>query len=47
MEVTKNIRSAKRGVAPGPSGMTFDHLRPILDSPRDTHVLFLVAEIMA
>ena len=44
---TKNIRSAKRGVAPGPSGMTFDHLRPILDSPRDTHVLFLVAEIMA
>ena len=27
--------------------MTFDHLRPILDSPRDTHVLFLVAEIMA
>ena len=29
------------------TGMTFDHLRPILDSSRDTHVLFLVAEIMA
>ena len=42
---TKNIRSTKRGVAPGPSGMTFDHLRPILDSPRDTHAL--LAEIMA
>ena len=27
--------------------MTFDHLRPILDSSRDTHALFLVAEILA
>ena len=44
---SKNIRSSKRGVAGGPSGMTFDHLRPMLDSPRDTHVLFLVAEILA
>ena len=43
----KNIRSSKRGVAGGPSGMTLDHLRPILDSPRDTHVLCLVAEILA
>ena len=45
--LAKNIRSSKRGVAGGPSGMTFDHLRPMLDSPRDTHVLFLVAEILA
>ena len=27
--------------------MTFDHLRPILDSTRETHLLFLVAEILA
>ena len=35
---TKTVSPAKRGVAPGPSGMTFEHLRK---------VLFLVAEIMA
>ena len=45
-QFTKNLRSTKRGVAPGPSEQTFDHLR-ILNSSRDTHVLFLVAEIMA
>ena len=28
----KNIRSSRRGVAGGPSGMTFDHLRPMLDN---------------
>ena len=44
---TKNVRSARRGAASGPSGMTFDHLRPLLDSTRDTHLLFLVAEILA
>ena len=40
----RNVRSAKRGAAGGPSGMTCDHLRPLLDSPRDLHTLFLVAE---
>ena len=43
----KNIRSSKRGVAGRPSGMTFNHLRPMLESPSDIHVLFLVAEILA
>ena len=37
----------EEGVAGGPTGMTFDLLRPILDSPRDTHSLFRLAEIMA
>ena len=40
----RNVRSAKRGAAGGPSGMTCDHLRPLLDSPRDLHTLFMVAE---
>ena len=40
----RNVRSARRGAAGGPSGMTCDHLRPLLDSPRDLHALFLIAE---
>ena len=40
----RNVRSAKRGAAGCPSGMTCDHLRPLLESPRDLHTLFLVAE---
>ena len=31
----KNLRSARRGAAGGPSGMTADHVRPLLDSERD------------
>ena len=34
-----NIRSARRGAAAGPSGMTADHLRPLLESERDSEVL--------
>ena len=26
-----NLRKVRRGAAPGPSGMTADHLRPLLD----------------
>ena len=40
----RNVRSARKGAAGGPSGTTCDHLRPLLDSPRDLHVLFLIAE---
>ena len=31
----QNVRSARRGVAGGPSGMTADHVRPLLESTRD------------
>ena len=31
----RNVRSARRGAAGGPSGMTCDHLRPLLSNPRD------------
>ena len=36
-----NVRSAKRerGAEAGPSGMTEDHLRPLLASKRDSEVL--------
>ena len=43
----RNVRSAKRGAAGGPSGMTMEHLRTLLDSPRDTQSLYVVCELLA
>ena len=43
----KNMRSAKRGAAGGPSGMTMEHLRPLLDSPKDLKLFFKMAESLA
>ena len=36
----RNVRSAKKGAATGPSRMTCDHLRPLLDSNPDMHLLW-------
>ena len=38
-----NVRSARRGAAPGPSGMTVEHLRSLLESDRDSLLFFEVA----
>ena len=43
----QNLRTARKGVAPGPSGMTCEHLRLLLESPRDSHRFFLMAEQLA
>ena len=43
----KNVRSAKRGAAAGPSGMTVEHLRPLLDSVTDQQWLCKLAEQVA
>ena len=43
----KNLRSSKRGVAGGPSRMTMEHLRPLLESPRDTHLLYGACQLLA
>ena len=43
----KNVRSGRRGAAGGPSGMTHDHLRPLLESPKDLHLLFTVCDLFA
>ena len=40
----RTLRSSKRGSAGGPSGMTNEHLRPLLDSTHDGHLLFLAGE---
>ena len=42
-----NLRSAKRGTAGGPSGMTAEHLKLLLDSPADMHLFFREAEMLA
>ena len=42
-----NVRSAKRGIAGGHSGMIVEHLRPLLDSPRDHRLLHTLAEGLA
>ena len=43
----KNIRKARRGAAGGPSGMTVEHLRPLLECDRALHSLHKFAHIMA
>ena len=43
----KNVRTARKGVAGGPSGMTHDHLRPLLESPKDLQLFFAVCDFLA
>ena len=42
-----NLRSSRRGAAAGLSGMTTDHLRPLLDHVEDTQLFFLSGEQLA
>ena len=42
----KNLRSARRGAAGGPSGMTVEHLRILLDNIRDSKLFFRACEQM-
>ena len=39
---SKNLRSARRGAAAGPSGMTVEHLQPLLDHPSALHSMYLL-----
>ena len=43
----KNVRLGLKGAAGGPSGMTHDHLRPLLESPKDLHLLYTVCNLFA
>ena len=43
----RTLRSSRKGAAGGPSGMTNEHLRPLLDSVNDSHLLFLAGEQLA
>ena len=46
-EFNRNLRSSRRGAAAGSSGMTMEHLRPLLNDARSLHSFFLVAEQLA
>ena len=43
----RNLRSSKRGAAGGPSGMTTEHLRPLLSDGRGMRMLFHLGENLA
>ena len=43
----RNLRSSRRGAAGRPSGMTTEHLRPLLDDMRSLHLFFRVSERLA
>ena len=40
----QNLRTSRRGAAPGPSGMISEHLRPLLSRPADLYWLFRAGE---
>ena len=42
-----NLRTSRTGAAALPSGMTSDHLRPLLDHVRDNYLLFLLGDQLA
>ena len=42
-----NVRTARRGAAPGPSGMTADHLRPLVEHSGGARALSHGASLMA
>ena len=39
-----NLRTSRRGAAAGPSGMTTEHLRLVLDTVQDAQLLFKLGE---
>ena len=43
----RNLRSARRGAAEGPSGVTTEHLRPLLDDVRGMRLLSCLASNLA
>ena len=45
--VNKNLRSSKKGAAPGPPGMTTEHLRPLLPDHGGLHLFFRICERLA
>ena len=46
-QFAKNLRSARRGAAPGPSGMTTEHLFPLLESTNDTQPFCQLGNLLA
>ena len=40
----RNMRVSRRGCAAGPSGMTADHLRPLMESVQDSELLWRLSQ---
>ena len=45
-EFLKNLKTSRRGAAPGPSGMTAEHVKPLLENDNDAGSLCQVAELL-
>ena len=45
--LVKNLKSARRGAAGGPSSMTAEHLRPLLDSEADCDKFWFLCQAFA
>ena len=46
-KIAGNLRSSRKRAGPGLSGMTSEHLRPLLSKPDDVHLLFRMGEQLA
>ena len=44
-EFLKNLKTSRRGAAPGPSGMTAEHVKPLLENDNDAESLCQVAQL--
>ena len=47
LELLTCLRKARRGAAPGPSGMTSDHLFPVLESDVESELFVQVSSVLA
>ena len=45
-KLLKNLKCARRGAAAGPSGMTADHLKPVLENHRDSDLFHNISQLM-
>ena len=43
----KSLKSARKGAAGGPSGMTVEHLRPLLENQRDAERFWMMGQELA
>ena len=45
--ISRNLRSSRKGAAAGPSGVTMEHMRHLLDDVKALHPFFLMGEQLA
>ena len=45
-KLPKNLKCARRGAAPGPSGMTADHLKVVLENHQDSDLFHNICQLL-